>query len=88
MTTQSEFEKASNEIQNLKNRPSNESLLKLYAYFKQSKEGDVKGSRPGMLDLKGRKKYDAWAELKGVSSEVAMREYVSLVQKLLKEDNS
>ena len=43
-------------------RPSNDQLLDLYAFYKQATEGDVSGSRPGMLDLKGRAKYDAWAE--------------------------
>ena len=65
-------------------RPSNEELLQLYGLFKQATEGDVSGSRPGMLDLKGRAKYDAWARQKGASKDDAMKGYVALVTKLEK----
>ena len=37
---------------------------------------DVTGSRPGMMDFVNRAKYDAWAELKGKSSEDAMQGYM------------
>jgi acyl-CoA-binding protein len=77
-----EFETAAKEIHQITYRPSNEDLLALYAFYKQATEGDVKGSRPGMLDLKGRKKYDSWAERKGMPAEKAMQEYVALVQRL------
>ena len=50
--------------------------------FKQGTAGDVQGKRPGMLDIKGRAKYDAWAGRKGTSSEDAMRAYVALVDAL------
>jgi carboxylesterase len=35
-----------------------------------------------MLDVKGRKKYDAWAEKKGMTPDRAMQEYVALVRRL------
>jgi diazepam-binding inhibitor (GABA receptor modulator, acyl-CoA-binding protein) len=57
-------------------------LLKLYALFKQSTIGDVSGSRPGMLDLRGRAKYDAWAGRNGMSKADAQRAYVDLVASL------
>ena len=82
---QAQFEKAAQEIQKLTQRPSNEELLQLYALFKQSTEGDVKGSRPGMLDLKGRAKYDAWAKLKGKPSESCRGDYIILVDSLKKK---
>ncbi|MFM8510291.1 MAG: acyl-CoA-binding protein, partial [Betaproteobacteria bacterium] len=47
------FEQASQDVQNLEERPSIENLLKLYALFKQASEGDVQGERPGMMDMKG-----------------------------------
>jgi diazepam-binding inhibitor (GABA receptor modulating acyl-CoA-binding protein) len=46
--------------------------------------GDVKGDRPGMLDMVGRAKYDAWAKLKGVKGDEAMKRYVDKVGALLK----
>jgi acyl-CoA-binding protein len=59
----------------------NEVLLALYALYKQATLGDVAGSRPGMLDLKGRAKYDAWAKLKGTTADAAKQQYVELVAK-------
>jgi acyl-CoA-binding protein len=82
MALKEDFEKASVDVKSLTKRPSNEQLLSLYAFFKQATEGDVKGSRPGMFDLKGRAKYDSWAEKKGMAAERAMQEYVTLVQQL------
>lgn len=77
-----QFETAAEEVQNLTERPSNDELLKLYALYKQGSVGDVTGKRPGMLDLKGRAKYDAWAEVKGTSPEDAKQQYVDLVAQL------
>lgn len=64
--------------------PSNEDLLELYGLFKQASVGDVSGSRPGMLDFKGRAKLDAWAKRKGTAKEQAISAYVSLVDRLAK----
>ncbi len=64
--------------------PSNDDLLALYSLFKQANDGDVKGSRPGMLDIRGRAKYDAWAKLKGTSGDKAMQAYIDKVALLLK----
>jgi diazepam-binding inhibitor (GABA receptor modulating acyl-CoA-binding protein) len=76
------FEEAKVRVEKLSKRPSNDQLLDLYAFYKQATEGDVAGSRPGMLDLKGRAKFDAWAKRKGLSKDDAMRKYVGLVDKL------
>ncbi len=59
----------------------NDVLLDLYALYKQATSGDVSGSRPGMLDVKGRAKYDAWAKRKGLTKDAAMQQYVALVGK-------
>lgn len=54
-------------------------MLDLYALYKQATVGDVTGSRPGMLDVRGRAKYDAWARRKGTSQDAAMEAYIALV---------
>lgn len=59
----------------------NDVLLDLYALYKQATSGDVSGDRPGMLDVKGRAKYDAWAKRKGISKDAAMEQYIALVGK-------
>jgi carboxylesterase len=60
----------------------NDALLDLYALYKQATSGDVGGSRPGMLDLKGRAKYDAWTKRKGMTRPAAMEAYIAMVEKL------
>ncbi len=77
------FEQASIDVKKLSNKPSNDVLLKLYANFKQASVGDVRGRRPGFLDLKGGAKYDAWKRLKGQSEEVAKENYIALVNSLI-----
>jgi acyl-CoA-binding protein len=76
------FKEAKARVEKLPKRPSNDQLLNLYAFYKQATEGDVSGSRPGLLDLKGRAKYDAWAGRKGLSKDDAMKKYVALIDKL------
>jgi len=56
-------------------------MLALYALYKQASAGDASGDRPGMLDVRGRAKYDAWAKHKGLSKDAAMEQYIALVGK-------
>ncbi len=84
MALEDDFRSAQERVKTLTTRPSNDSLLELYSLFKQATEGDVQGKRPGMLDLKGRAKYDAWAGRKGLGREAAMQQYVALVDRLLR----
>jgi acyl-CoA-binding protein len=76
------FEAAAQEAQQLPAKPDNETLLKLYALYKQATAGDIAGSRPGFTDFVGRAKYDAWAKLKGTAKEDAMQSYIDLVARL------
>jgi diazepam-binding inhibitor (GABA receptor modulator, acyl-CoA-binding protein) len=82
MDLNTRFEQAVSRSKELTRRPSNEELLKLYALYKQSTEGDVTGERPGGFDFKGIAKYDAWAELKGKASDTAKDEYIRFVSQL------
>ena len=83
MTLTERFEDAQKRVKTLSSMPDNDALLDLYALYKQATAGDVTGSRPGMMDFKGRAKFDAWAARKGVSQEAAMTQYVALVNRLL-----
>jgi acyl-CoA-binding protein len=76
------FEKAVAESKELPERPDNQTLLQIYALYKQASEGDNAGTRPGFTDMVGRMKFDAWAGLKGKSSEEAMQEYIDLIESL------
>ncbi|HJU39617.1 MAG TPA: acyl-CoA-binding protein [Tahibacter sp.] len=76
------FEEAAKKAMNLPERPDNDTLLKLYALYKQGSSGDVSGPKPGFFDFVGTAKYEAWAKLKGTKPEEAMQKYVDLVKKL------
>jgi acyl-CoA-binding protein len=83
MTLAEKFEDAQKRVKTLPAAPGTETLLQLYALFKQGSAGDVDGKRPGMLDVKGRAKFDAWAGKKGMSRDAAMQAYIDLVDRLL-----
>jgi acyl-CoA-binding protein len=82
MSLADDFEDAQKRVNALSAAPSQDKLLELYGLYKQAKMGDVSGKRPGMLDIKGRAKYDAWANRKGMSQDDAMTAYISLVDSL------
>ena len=76
------FEPALAQSKTLTERPSNATLLKLYALYKQATVGDNTEKKPGFSDLVGRAKWDAWTGLKGTSSDAAMQAYVDAVESL------
>ena len=76
------FDQAVADSKNLPERPDNMTLLKIYALFKQGSQGDVEGERPGFTDFVARAKYDAWAELKGQTTEQAQQAYIDLIESL------
>jgi diazepam-binding inhibitor (GABA receptor modulator, acyl-CoA-binding protein) len=82
VSTSAEFEAAQARVKALKSTPSPDELLELYALFKQATQGDVTGVRPGMLDFKGRAKFDAWEKRKGLARDAAQKAYVDLVATL------
>lgn len=83
MELKEQFVKAASDSKSLSEKPSNETLLQLYSLYKQATEGDAGSEAPGNpFDFVAKAKYEAWSELKGKSKEDAMKEYVSLVNKL------
>jgi len=80
-----QFQDAVTSSKNLSRRPDDQTLLKIYALYKQASTGDVQGERPGFFDFVGGAKYDAWAELKGTSPQQAKQDYVALIQRLQAE---
>jgi acyl-CoA-binding protein len=79
------FEKAAKDVTKAKTDPGNDLKLRLYANFKQATDGDVTGDKPGFTDFVGRAKYDAWAKLKGMSTDDAMNAYIKLVDRVMRE---
>lgn len=76
------FNLAVKTINSLHINPSNEINLKIYAYFKQSCEGNISFERPSILNLKGRAKWDAWKKLENMDKEIAMANYIALAYSL------
>jgi acyl-CoA-binding protein len=82
MALEEDFQSAQQRVKQLTQTPAPDQLLALYSLYKQATVGDVTGTRPGMLDFKGRAKYDAWSGRKGTPKASAMMAYVELVQRL------
>jgi diazepam-binding inhibitor (GABA receptor modulating acyl-CoA-binding protein) len=82
MTINERFDDAQKRVKTLSSMPDNDTLLELYALYKQGTAGDVSGARPGMMDFKGRAKFDAWGKRKGMTKDAAMEAYVALVDRL------
>jgi len=77
------FEQAVADSKTLPERPSNNILLQLYAFYKQSTAGDVNIDSPDdPFDFVANAKFNAWKGLKGKTKEIAMQEYIDLVTKL------
>ncbi|XP_061578992.1 acyl-CoA-binding protein [Cololabis saira] len=79
---QGKFDAAAAQVKQLKAKPADEEMLKVYSLFKQASVGDVNTARPGMLDFTGKAKWDAWEKQKGKSKDDAMNEYIQLVEEL------
>jgi acyl-CoA-binding protein len=76
------FEQAAEAAKSLPERPDDQTMLRLYALYKQGSSGDVQGSKPGFFDFVGAAKYEAWEKLRGTGQEDARKQYVDLVRKL------
>ena len=80
--TDNMFESAASAAKTLPERPDNDTMLQLYALYKQGSAGDVSGEKPGFFDFVGVAKYEAWEKLQGTTTEEAKSKYVDLVRKL------
>lgn len=76
------FAQAQKDSVALAERPDNNTMLKLYAFYKQASQGDVTGDPPSSFDFVRRAKFDAWSAIKGTSAEIAMQQYIDLVASL------
>lgn len=77
-----EFRQAAEDVKRLPERPDNDTLLKLYALYKQATDGDANGPKPGFFDFVNTAKYEAWSRLRGMRSEDAQQKYIELARQL------
>ena len=80
-----QFDSAAAAVLKAKKDPGNDLKLRLYAHYKQATEGDVAGEKPGFTDFVNRAKYEAWAKLKGMGADDAMKAYIKLVERVSRE---
>jgi len=62
-----------------------EEKLTMYSLYKQATVGNVKAPRPGIFDMLGRAKWDAWAKHKDLDAYEAKMLYVEALLKVLKK---
>ncbi|MBN8737330.1 MAG: acyl-CoA-binding protein [Xanthomonadales bacterium] len=77
-----DFRQAAEDVKRLPERPDNDTLLKLYALYKQATDGDACGPKPGFFDFVNTAKYEAWSQLRGMRDDEARRKYIELVRQL------
>ncbi|XP_017304059.1 acyl-CoA-binding protein homolog 1 isoform X5 [Diaphorina citri] len=77
------FNQAAEDVKNLKDTPANDELLEIYGLYKQATVGDNTTGKPGMLDFKGKAKWEAWESRKGQSKDDAQAAYIAKVVELV-----
>jgi len=82
MGLKEDFDAAAERIKSVPG-PDNDEMLELYGLFKQATVGDNDTPKPGLLDLRGKKKWEAWNSRKGMSAEAAMTAYIEVVERLI-----
>ncbi len=83
MALQDIFNQAVINSKTLSEKPDNETLLQLYALYKQGTEGDVTDEYSGGgFDFVAKFKHQSWGKLKGITRDEAMQQYINLVEKL------
>jgi diazepam-binding inhibitor (GABA receptor modulating acyl-CoA-binding protein) len=85
--TEINFSKAAEEVMKLKQKPTDEELLKLYGFYKQGKFGNNKTSKPSFFDFKSQSKWNSWNNLQGMGKNKAKIEYINFVESLKNKYN-
>ncbi|XP_017047792.1 acyl-CoA-binding protein homolog [Drosophila ficusphila] len=83
MSELQEFNQAAEDVKNLNTTPSDNDLLELYSLYKQATVGDCNTDKPGFLDFKGKAKWEAWNNRKGLSNADAQSAYIAKVKGLI-----
>ena len=80
-STQEKFNMAAEAIRKVDlDKLSNEAKLELYKYFKQGDQGKNTTKKPGMLDMKGKAKWNAWNDLGDMPKEEAQKKYIEVAK--------
>ncbi len=79
-----EFTSSAERIKSSGKNFDNDTMQKLYGYYKQGMLGDCDIPEPSFWQIKEKAKWDAWNQHKGVKKTHAMKKYIKLVDELLK----
>jgi len=82
----SKFVDAAAAVKNLTSKPDNDTLLRLYALYKQGSVGQNTEEAPSRFNMINRAKWDAWYALSDMDQEDAQTQYVDLVDSLVQKD--
>lgn len=77
------FDEAVKNALKIKETLPTDTLLRLYAYYKQAIKGD-NFSMNTEQNVRSAFKFNAWVQLKGMSEKQAKQEYINLVNSILK----
>ncbi|KAM6967777.1 acyl-CoA-binding domain-containing protein 7 [Aplochiton taeniatus] len=83
MSLQTEFEQFADNVKKIKTRPTDQELLDTYGLYKQAIFGDIHVDKPGMMDIKGKAKWEAWNSRKGMSKDDAMAAYITTAKGII-----
>merc|ERR1712112_641834 len=84
MSLEEQFKTAADTISNKINKTmTDEELKEVYGLYKQGTLEDCDIEKPGMLDVKGGAKWEAWNAVKGLSKEEAQQKYIDFTAKMV-----
>ncbi len=83
-----EFLSAAENIKKSGKNFDNDTLLKLYGYYKQGTIGDCNTVCPSFWNVKDKAKWEAWEQHRGMKKIQSMKKYIKLVNNLLQDLNS
>nr|WP_296638552.1 acyl-CoA-binding protein [Polaribacter sp.] len=81
------FQDSFQKLSNLKKTITPDLMLKLYAFHKQANYGNNRSLKRG-LDVRSGFKFNAWIQLKGMSTNEAKAKYIELAEKILKHNKN
>lgn len=79
------FSMAADHLQTIHQKLPSTDLLEMYALYKQATVGKCNTSKPGILNIQGRSKWDAWNALGEMSAGQAKKMYVAKLKTLDKD---
>ena len=70
----------------LTDKESKDEKLALFSSGKQGKFGNINEPKPGMFDVKGKIKWQAWKDREGQDQEACKREFIQRAKAILAKD--